>query len=89
LNPVKIIEPKWREIGPLDIAGIREHLGKYEYSSYLDYVAGERAQAKILNINAFPDYFLNAKEHRDFVDFWITQEDKFEQKGEVSCQLST
>lgn len=58
LNPVKILEPKWKEIGIKNKEKTKEFLSSYKYSSYLDYFSKEvRKEGLILDKNSFPCYF--------------------------------
>lgn len=60
LNPVKLIEPKWKEGGIKNTEKIKDYLSKYTCSSHLDYLKNTgtgRKEAKIINKSAFPDYF--------------------------------
>ena len=38
LNPVKLIEPKWKEVGVTNVARVKKYLKEYKYSSYVDYL---------------------------------------------------
>jgi len=67
LNPLKLIEPKWREEGIADMDKARQYLKEYKYSSYPDYIGDKRQESIILNKEAFPEYFENVKEFDDFI----------------------
>ncbi len=75
LNPVKIIDSKWKENGIKDHAYAKKHLSNYFYSSYLDYIGKERREKKILNAKVFPKYFLNFKEFNQFINEWLSFEE--------------
>lgn len=72
LNPVKLIDPKWKEKGITDKEKIRKYLGNYKYSSYLDYIGQERREMVILNKQEFPKYFNNDLDFSDFINFWLS-----------------
>lgn len=57
LNPVKLIEPKWKEDGIKNPSKARSFLDNYRYSSYIEYKGVKRLENKILNKEAFPVYF--------------------------------
>ena len=57
LNPVKLIDPYWKENKIKDKNKAEEYLLDYKHSSYLDYLNLERNENKILNISSFPEYF--------------------------------
>ena len=71
LNPVKLIEPKWREVGVVDKVRVKKYLKEYKYSSYFDYLGEEKEERLILNQEAFPGYFDEFKEFENFIDEWI------------------
>lgn len=71
LNPVKLIEPKWREAGIEDTAKAKKYLANYEYSSYLDYLNSGREQGAILNKKAFPEYFETTKNFQSMINDWL------------------
>jgi putative transposase len=75
LNPVKIINPEWKENGITDRKKAKQYLADYSYSSYLDYMGTEREGNKILNKEVFPQYFENFKEFEQFIDEWIVFKD--------------
>ena len=59
LNPIKLIQKDWKEVGIKNKKEALEYLQNYKYSSYLDYLGIKRIQNKILNVEAFPKYFLD------------------------------
>lgn len=74
LNPVKIIDPEWKENGIKDRETAKKYLLSYIYSSYLDYMGSERIERKILNKTAFPNYFAEFKDFNQFIDEWLSFE---------------
>ena len=71
LNPVKIIDPKWKENGIADREVAKRYLAEYAYSSYLDYRGIVRPEGKILNREVAPEYFTTAKDFNNFVNDWL------------------
>jgi putative transposase len=71
LNPIKIIEPKWKETGIENRPAALQYLRGYKYSSYLDYAGSQRTEFHILNPASFPDYFTNLSDFHSQVDFWL------------------
>lgn len=59
LNPLKLIDSKWKESGLENFNQANSFLVNYKWSSYLDYKGYTRAQNKILDREAFPIYFQN------------------------------
>lgn len=54
LNPVKLVQNNWREIGIQDVKKVMEHLNTYRYSSFIDYFINfKRPERKILDKNVF------------------------------------
>jgi len=72
LNPIKLIDSKWKENGIKDQEKAKQYLSTYFYSSYLDYMDVNRREGKILNKAAFPEYFVNFREFEDFIDEWLS-----------------
>ena len=72
LNPVKLIDKEWKEKGIHNKKEALDYLAKYQYSSYLDYLAKDRIQNKILNVKAFPNYFPTQKEFSKEIFEWIS-----------------
>jgi len=71
LNPVKLIDSKWKEHGIKDIEKTKDYLAKYEHSSYLDYINMGREREKILNRKAFPDYFETTRSFQAMLENWL------------------
>lgn len=73
LNPVKMIEPRWKTVGLKNLPAITAFLKDYKFSSYSDYLGQPRLQSKILNKEVFPEYFSNPQEIEtemlDWLDF--------------------
>lgn len=59
LNPVKLIEPKWKEMGVVNIPQTIKYLKDYEWSSYQDHLGVEREENVIVRQKDFPEYFDN------------------------------
>ncbi len=72
LNPIKIIEPKWKEGGIKNKLKVLNYLKEYKYSSYLDYKEANRQQALIINRKSFPEYFPTQKYFDNEILDWIT-----------------
>ena len=70
LNPVKIIEPKWKDIGLKNIPKAKQFLNSYCYSSYLDWQGRERVENKIISKDAYP-HFDTRKELDDYIQNWL------------------
>ncbi|MEK7521732.1 MAG: transposase [Patescibacteria group bacterium] len=72
LNPVKIIDPKWKENGITDHKRAQQYLANYSYSSYLDYAGIVREENLILDKTAFPEYFESIKEFSQTINEWLS-----------------
>lgn len=75
LNPVKIIDPKWKENGITDRKAAKKYLAGYSHSSYLDYMGTKREESRILNKDAFPQYFVEFNDFSQFIDEWLSFKD--------------
>ncbi|MBI5077760.1 MAG: transposase [Candidatus Yonathbacteria bacterium] len=72
LNPVKIIDPKWKENGIADRETAKRFLMEYSYSSYPDYQGVVRPESKILSRAAFPEYFTTVGDFDAFISDWLS-----------------
>ncbi|MBI4066032.1 transposase [Candidatus Kaiserbacteria bacterium] len=66
LNPLKLIDPAWKEKGSISVAAAKKFISSYEHSSYLSYMDTSREESILLSKNEFPEYF---SENKDFEDF--------------------
>ena len=71
LNPVKLIDPNWKENGIINMDATLKHLDSYKWSSYLDYKGILRKEGKILEIEKFPEYFSNIGDFDSEVFSWL------------------
>lgn len=71
LNPIKLIEPDWKEKGISNLEKFKKYLEGYNYSSYLDYTGKNKSESIILNKDCFPEYFKNFKEFNNFINEWL------------------
>ena len=72
LNPVKLIDPKWKENGIRDRSAAESYLKRYLYSSYLDYAGAPRPQGALLTPGALPQYFQTPVDFEASVTEWLT-----------------
>jgi putative transposase len=72
LNPVNLIESKWRESGVQNLKKVKHYLREFPYSSYPEYLGDIRPQSLILNQAEFPDYFRNSFEFKKQIWEWLT-----------------
>lgn len=68
LNSLDIKFSKWEESLTENQKEKIDFLENYKYSSYQDYIGIDRVEKSILNKEAFPKYFENMKEFKDFVE---------------------
>ena|SRR3989344_2960525 len=71
LNPIKLIDSKWRENGIKDLKKAIKFLENYKWSSYLDYKGVIRPENKILDRENFLDYFQNIKDFDSEILEWL------------------
>ena len=74
LNPVKLIDPKWKEDGIKNIQKTKNFLENYEWGSYEDYYNPrlKRIQEKILSKKDFPNYFEDSNVFREEIFDWLS-----------------
>jgi putative transposase len=70
LNPVKIIQPDWKEKGIYNTNKTFEFLIDYKNSSFINYYE-EGKNNKILNKTSFPEYFLSRKNFEANLLDWL------------------
>ncbi len=71
LNPIKLIEPTWRETGIKNRARAEKYLANFTYSSYQDYAHDKRPQSVILQRTALPDYFESPRDFEEHITAWL------------------
>ncbi len=71
LNPVKLIDSKWKEHKLADKKKVLSFLRGYPFSSFLDYQDSDREQYLIINRKPFPDYFPTAKDFEEEIFEWF------------------
>lgn len=71
LNPVKLIDSKWKEVGVKNIAHSMNFIEEYPWSSYLDYLGVNRKENAILKIKDFPEYFCNSADIQSEMFEWL------------------
>lgn len=73
-NPVKLIEPKWKEIGIKNHKQVIEFLENYRWSSYLDIIGKENFSSVVNKKKFFEIYDTNEKRFKkDFIDWLLDQ----------------
>lgn len=72
LNPVKLVDPRWKENGIRDRKHAEKYLHAYRYSSYLDYLGTSRTESMILNKDVLPDYFSEPRDFQTEIADWLT-----------------
>jgi len=72
LNPIKLIESKWKEVGIADQPRAEKFLESYTHSSYLDYLGKKRSEGIILTHEALSEYFPSGTDFKTFVTEWLT-----------------
>ena len=71
LNPVKLIDPKWKEFGIKNKKAAEEYLKTYKHSSYQDYLGWKRVEGMIINPSALPVDFSEGGGFKMFVTEWL------------------
>ena len=72
LNPVKLIEPHWKEEGGIkESKKVQQYLSNYCYSSYQDYLGVDREESLILSGEDFPVYFEKTDDFKEYITDWL------------------
>ena len=72
LNPIKLIEPQWKENGIKNKKKAESFLKRYRYSSYVDYAGEDRMEKCVLNTDSLPKYFETLKHFKTNVAEWLS-----------------
>ncbi len=71
LNPLKLVDSEWR-IKRIDWKTAKQHLAKYQFSSYTDYTEEViREYSLVLNKKIFPEYFPQVRDFQPYIRDWI------------------
>lgn len=77
LNPIKLIDPNWREQGIRDKKIALDYLKNYSHSSYSDYQGVIRSQNVVIKKSSFPEYFPLPRDFQKEILDWISYGDDF------------
>ena len=73
LNPLKLIEPAWKEQRSINMTKAKKFISEYKHSSYLSYMDTNQEESILLSKTEFPGYFSDKKDfedfHSDFISF--------------------
>jgi putative transposase len=78
LNPVKLIDPTWKEEGIKNQDEAFSFAINYKYSSLPDYLQVFREENIIINPNPFPEYFPSGKDMKKELLEWLNFKNLFE-----------
>lgn len=70
LNPVKLVEPTWKDNGIKDLAKSQKFINAYNWSSYSAYIY-KKIKNPILCKESFPGYFDTYQNFKDFIEDWL------------------
>ena len=71
LNPIKLIEPEWKEKGIKNRRAAEKYLNEYRYSSYRDYGSESRPESVIISKKILLDYFELPVSFKESVRWWL------------------
>lgn len=72
LNPLKLIDPEWKEKGVLDAGPSKQYLESYGYSSLSDFLGVSRKEGRILDVHKFPQFFQSKEDVKDNLYSWFS-----------------
>ncbi len=61
LNPLSVLDRKWKENGIKNRDEAEKFLENYDYSSYQDFLSAERVESKIVDFSLVPKYIKNMR----------------------------
>src|SRR3989338_9983081 len=71
LNPIKLIQKDWKEVGIKQKQKSLAYLNSYIYSSFLDYTGKNRQENIIISKSDFPNYFPSVNSFTKEILTWI------------------
>lgn len=71
LNPVKLIDPNWKENGITNHDRAKKYLENYTPSSYPDYLGVSRKENVIITKDAMPNYFTSVADYERTISDWL------------------
>ena len=71
LNPIKLFQSDWREVGLHDVPSAQTFLDTYIYSSHIDNIT-IRPESVILNLEKYPNYFKTKSDINKELLEWLT-----------------
>ncbi len=72
LNPLEIQFPEWEKSVKKPKISMSDFLESYRYSSYWEYRGRKRVENSIIKPSAFPSYFKNSKQFKDFIRSYLS-----------------
>ena len=79
LNPVKLIEPKWKEVGIKNKNSAARFISEYHYSSCEDYCNTTRQESIIISKDEFPNYFSKINNFKTYIKDWLSIKEAFDE----------
>ncbi|MCR4279326.1 MAG: transposase [Candidatus Zambryskibacteria bacterium] len=77
LNPIKLIQSNWKEVGISNKKSAMEYLGKYAHSSYLEYLGTKRKQNQIIDRSPYPKYFPSIGSFQNEILEWLSYKESY------------
>ncbi len=73
LNPVKLVEPRWREVGVRNYTAAEKYLASYRWSSLPDYCGNDRTEKHLLAQDVLAEYYDDPLPHtfKESVAEWL------------------
>lgn len=78
LNPAKLKDQKWKELGPRNFRALKNYVGSYPYSSLREYITRDHL---ITDPKKFPDYLSGIREVNEHVDYWLRFREEIDEVG--------
>lgn len=72
LNPVKLLQSNWKEVGILNPQGAIEYLENYHFSSFFDYNGTVRKEGRIITKQLLQQYLTTPALFQKEIKEWIT-----------------
>ncbi len=76
LNPLEFFEPQWKDKGVVNIDGAVKYVREYPWSSYADFVGGNRYDF-LLNPDIIKKSYASTEEYERFIEDWTDKDKEF------------
>jgi putative transposase len=87
LNPIKLIQSNWKDVGIHNLEEAKQYLSQFMYSSLHDYTKSKsREQSLILAVEKFPKYLESRNEIDSELISWLNYRNEIERNPHTEAR---